>query len=92
MVELLARFDEEANINWAKRLEEVGAHVIYGVFGHKTHCKMAMIVRREAGQLKRYVHLGTGNYHPGTARVYTDFGLLTCHEEICTDVSEVFCN
>jgi len=90
VVELLARFDEEANINWAKRLEEVGAHVIYGVFGHKTHCKMAMIVRREAGQLKRYVHLGTGNYHPGTARVYTDFGLLTCHEEICTDVSEVF--
>ncbi len=90
VVELLARFDEEANINWAKRLEEVGAHVIYGVFGHKTHCKMAMVVRREAGQLKRYVHLGTGNYHPGTARVYTDFGLLTCHEEICADVSEVF--
>lgn len=90
VVELLARFDEEANINWAKRLEEVGAHVIYGVFGHKTHCKMAMVVRREAGQLKRYVHLSTGNYHSGTARVYTDFGLLTCHEEICADVSEVF--
>ncbi|MXS84770.1 polyphosphate kinase 1 [Nitrosomonas sp. HPC101] len=90
VVELLARFDEEANINWAQQLEEVGAHVIYGVFGHKTHCKMAMVVRREAGQLKRYVHLSTGNYHSGTARVYTDFGLLTCHEEICSDVSAVF--
>lgn len=90
VLELLARFDEEANINWAKRLEEVGAHVIYGVFGHKTHCKMAMVVRREADQLKRYVHLSTGNYHSGTARVYTDFGLLTCHEAICADVSEVF--
>ncbi|MFO7580266.1 MAG: polyphosphate kinase 1 [Nitrosomonas halophila] len=90
VVELLARFDEEANINWAGRLEEVGAHVVYGIVGHKTHCKMAMVVRREAGQLKRYAHLGTGNYHPGTARLYTDFGLLTCHEEICADVNEVF--
>ncbi len=90
VVELLARFDEEANINWASRLEEVGAHVVYGVVGHKTHSKIAMIVRREAGKLRRYVHLGTGNYHPGTARLYTDFGLLTCHEEICTDVNEVF--
>ncbi len=90
VVELLARFDEEANINWAGRLEEVGAHVVYGIVGHKTHCKMAMVVRREAGQLKRYAHLGTGNYHPGTARVYTDFGLLTCHEEICADVGAVF--
>ncbi|MGG7056382.1 polyphosphate kinase 1 [Nitrosomonas sp. ANs5] len=90
VVELLARFDEEANINWAGRLEEVGAHVVYGIVGHKTHSKMAMVVRREAGQLKRYAHLGTGNYHPGTARLYTDFGLLTCHEEICADVNEVF--
>ena len=90
VVELLARFDEEANINWASRLEEVGAHVVYGVVGHKTHSKMAMIVRREEGRLRRYVHLSTGNYHTGTAKLYTDFGLITCHEEICADVNEVF--
>ena len=90
VVELLARFDEEANINWASRLEEVGAHVVYGVVGHKTHAKMLMVVRREDGKLRRYVHLGTGNYHPRTARLYTDFGLFTCNEEICNDVNEVF--
>ena len=90
VVELLARFDEEANINWASRLEEVGAHVVYGIVGHKTHTKMAMIVRREGDKLCRYVHLGTGNYHPRTARLYTDFGLFTCNEEICADVNEVF--
>ena len=90
VVELLARFDEEANINWAARLEEVGAHVVYGVFGYKTHAKMAMVVRREEGVLKRYVHLGTGNYHARTAMFYTDFGLLTCNDEICADVNEVF--
>ncbi|MDP2694941.1 MAG: polyphosphate kinase 1 [Gallionella sp.] len=90
VVELMARFDEEANINWATRLEEVGAHVVYGVVGHKTHAKMLMVVRREDGKLRRYVHLGTGNYHPRTARLYTDFGLFTCHEEICADVNEVF--
>ncbi len=90
VVELLARFDEEANINWAGRLEEAGAHVVYGIVGYKTHCKMAMVIRRESDQLKRYAHLGTGNYHPGTARLYTDFGLLTCHEEICSDINEVF--
>jgi len=90
VVELLARFDEEANINWATRLEEVGAHVVYGVVGHKTHAKMLMVVRREEGKLRRYVHLGTGNYHPRTARLYTDFGLFTCNEEVCADVSEVF--
>ena len=90
VVELLARFDEEANINWANRLEEVGAHVVYGVVGHKTHAKMLMVVRREDGKLRRYVHLGTGNYHPRTAKFYTDFGLFTCDEKVCADVNEVF--
>jgi polyphosphate kinase len=90
VVELLARFDEEANINWATRLEQVGAHVVYGVVGHKTHAKMLMVVRREDGKLRRYVHLGTGNYHQRTAQFYTDFGLFTCDEKICADVNEVF--
>jgi len=90
VVELMARFDEEANINWATRLEQVGAHVVYGVVGHKTHAKMLMVVRREDGKLRRYVHLGTGNYHPRTARLYTDFGLFTCNEEVCADANEVF--
>jgi polyphosphate kinase len=94
IVELMARFDEEANIGWATKLEEVGAHVVYGVVGYKTHAKMLMVVRREEGSkgsiLRRYVHLGTGNYHPKTARLYTDFGLLTCNEEIGDDVNEVF--
>jgi polyphosphate kinase len=90
VVELMARFDEEANINWANRLEEVGAHVVYGVFGYKTHAKMLMVVRREDDGLRRYVHLGTGNYHPRTTRFYTDFGLLTANEEIGEDVAEVF--
>ena len=94
VVELMARFDEEANLNWAARLEEVGAHVVYGVVGHKTHAKMALVVRREETEhgkaLRRYVHLATGNYHPSTARQYTDFGLLTANEEMCADVAEVF--
>ena len=94
VVELMARFDEEANIGWATKLEEVGAHVVYGVVGYKTHAKMLMIVRREEGKLgsilRRYIHLGTGNYHPKTARLYTDFGLLTCNEAIGADVNEVF--
>lgn len=90
VVELLARFDEEANINWASRLEQAGAHVVYGVVGHKTHAKLLMILRREDGRLRRYAHLGTGNYHPRTARLYTDFGMFTSSEEICTDVNEVF--
>jgi polyphosphate kinase len=90
ILELMARFDEEANINWAQRLEEVGAHVIYGVVGHKTHAKMALVVRREDAGLRRYVHLSTGNYHSRTAMLYTDFGLLTCNEEICADANEVF--
>jgi polyphosphate kinase len=94
VVELMARFDEEVNITWAARLEEAGAHVVYGVVGHKTHAKMALVVRREDGPqgsvLRRYAHLSTGNYHPRTARQYTDFGLLTAREEICSDVNEVF--
>jgi polyphosphate kinase len=90
VVELMARFDEEANIGWATRLEEVGAHVVYGVVGYKTHAKAVLIVRREEGGLKRYAHLGTGNYHPRTARLYSDFGLMTANEEITHDVAEVF--
>ena len=90
VVELLARFDEEANLNWAAKLEEVGAHVVYGVVGYKTHAKMSLVVRREEGKLRRYVHLSTGNYHPRTAKLYTDFGLLTADEKICQDVNEVF--
>ena len=89
-VELMARFDEEANIGWAARLEEVGAHVVYGVFGYKTHAKLLLLVRREDRGLKRYVHLGTGNYHPRTTRFYTDFGLLTANDEIGADVAELF--
>jgi polyphosphate kinase len=90
VVELFARFDEEANINWAAKLEDAGAHVVYGVVGHKTHAKMAMVVRREDGKLRRYVHLSTGNYHQRTAKLYTDFGLLTCNESISKDVNDVF--
>jgi polyphosphate kinase len=90
VVELFARFDEEANANLAEQLEEAGAHVVYGVVGHKTHAKMALVVRREEGRLRRYLHLGTGNYHARTARLYTDFGLLTCNEEICNDAADVF--
>lgn len=90
VLELMARFDEEANINWAQRLEEVGAHVVYGVVGYKTHAKMLMVVRREDGLLRRYVHLSTGNYHARTTRLYTDFGLLTANEEIGADVNDIF--
>ena len=90
VVELLARFDEETNLNWAAKLEEVGAHVVYGVVGYKTHAKMLLLVRREEGKLRRYAHLSTGNYHPRTAKLYTDFGLFTANEKICTDVNEVF--
>ncbi len=95
VVELMARFDEEANINWAERLERAGAQVVYGVFGLKTHAKMALLIRRERdgrgrARLVPYAHLGTGNYHPRTTRLYTDFGLLTTDPDICADVNEVF--
>lgn len=90
VVELMARFDEQTNINWASRLEEVGAHVVYGVVGHKTHAKMLLVLRREQGGIRRYGHLGTGNYHPRTARLYTDFGLLTANPTLCEDMDKVF--
>ena len=90
IVELRARFDEAANIQWARRLEEAGAHVIYGVVGLKTHCKATLIVRRDSDQLRRYVHLGTGNYHQRTARIYTDFGLLTSNPQLTEEVAIVF--
>jgi polyphosphate kinase len=90
VIELRARFDEEENIRLATRLQEAGAHVVYGVVGYKTHAKMLLIVRREVKKLRRYVHLGTGNYHARTARVYTDYGLLTCDKEIGEDVHKMF--
>jgi polyphosphate kinase len=90
VVELMARFEEEANLSIAARLEEVGAHVVYGVVGYKTHAKMLMVLRREDHGYRRYIHLGTGNYHPRTTRFYTDFGLLTANPEIGDDVNEVF--
>ena len=90
IVELKARFDEEANINWADRLEQAGAQVVYGVVGLKTHAKVALVIRREEGELRYYAHLGTGNYHPTTTKFYTDFGLLTCHPQLSQEVNEVF--
>ncbi|KFC61392.1 polyphosphate kinase 1 [Massilia sp. LC238] len=90
IVELMARFDEEANINWAERLEQAGAQVVYGVVGLKTHAKLALVLRREDNGLRRYAHLGTGNYNSTTAKFYTDFGLLTCDDELTADVNEVF--
>lgn len=89
-IELFARFDEEANVELARQLEEAGAHVVYGVMGYKVHAKMLKIVRKEGNQLRHYVHLGTGNYHQTTAKIYTDFGLLTTNPEISRDVDNVF--
>ena len=90
VVELRARFDEQANIELASDLQEVGAHVVYGVVGYKTHAKMILVVRREGRRLRRYVHLGTGNYHARTARLYTDYGLLTCDHAMAEDVNKLF--
>ncbi|MFN2507570.1 MAG: polyphosphate kinase 1 [Chthoniobacterales bacterium] len=90
LVELRARFDEAANIQWARRLEDAGAHVVYGVVGLKTHCKALLVVRRDTDRLRHYVHLGTGNYHPRTARSYTDFSLLTTNPKLTEEVAIVF--
>ncbi len=90
LVELKARFDEARNINWARRLEDAGCHVIYGIANYKTHSKALMVVRRESGRIRRYVHLATGNYNDKTARLYSDLGMLTCDRDIATDVAAFF--
>jgi polyphosphate kinase len=90
LVELQARFDEEANITWARALEKVGAHVVYGLVGYKTHCKVCLIVRQEVDGIRRYCHLATGNYNARTAGVYSDLGLFTCRETFGEDLTELF--
>ena len=90
LVEITARFDEQANIKWARALERAGCHVVYGLVGLKTHCKTALVVRQEKGQLRRYAHIGTGNYNPKTARVYEDLGLLTADPEVGADLTDLF--
>ncbi|MEX2045292.1 MAG: polyphosphate kinase 1, partial [Opitutus sp.] len=90
LVEVMARFDEANNIKWARELEEAGVHVVYGLVGHKTHCKCCLVVRREGPDLRRYVHLGTGNYNPKTARLYTDLSLLTCRADLAGEAAQLF--
>lgn len=90
LVELKARFDEANNIAWAKKLEDTGVHVVYGIKYLKTHTKTALVVRQEEGQIVRYCHIGTGNYNPRTARFYSDLGILTCNEELGADLTDLF--
>jgi polyphosphate kinase len=90
LVEVKARFDEQANIGWAKTLERAGCHVVYGLVGLKTHCKTALVVRQEAGTIRRYCHIGTGNYNPKTARMYEDLGLLTADPDVGADLTDLF--
>ena len=90
LVELRARFDEAKNVNWARRLEDAGCHVIYGIAGFKTHAKALLVIRREAGRIRRYVHLPTGNYNEKTAKQYADLGLMTCDDELASDVASFF--
>jgi polyphosphate kinase len=90
LVELKARFDEENNINWAKKLEKAGVHVVYGLVGLKTHTKIVLVVRQEKTKIRRYAHIGTGNYNPKTAKLYTDLGLLTCREDLAADLTDLF--
>jgi len=90
LIELKARFDEAANIGWARRLEQAGIHVTYGVIGLKTHSKVILVVRKDYNKLRRYTHIGTGNYHSGTARLYSDLGMLTCDDDIAQDLTELF--
>jgi polyphosphate kinase len=90
LVELKARFDEEVNVEWAHALEEAGVHVVYGLVGLKTHCKVTLVVRREPGGVRRYVHLGTGNYNEQTATIYSDLSYFTMREDVCSDISALF--
>jgi polyphosphate kinase len=89
-VEIKARFDEQANISWARKLEKAGVHVVYGLVGLKTHCKLALVIRQEKGRLKSYSHIGTGNYNPKTSRIYEDLGLLTADDQVGKDLTRLF--